>query len=167
MLGSDVTWTLSLNGPAVQPITVQVDSSNSAVASVANVTVPAGATSVEVPIQTLSTGETTITVRLGTDQRSAVLTVVPGEVRRSISTTVDSPHRFVPDQVQAPAGARVVMTFTNPSNEPHTFTVPGLVDVSVGPGQLATFAFNMPATSTGFVCKFHQHEGMDGTLIPG
>ena len=96
-------------------------------------------------------------------------TFVPNqaEVARSIAANVDHPHRFVPDTVSAPAGAKVTMTFTNPSDEVHTFTSAALpVDQAVDPSSNVVFTFTMPFTTTQFVCLIHQSEGMVGTLIP-
>ena len=97
-------------------------------------------------------------------------TIIPQqvEVSRSISSNLEHPHRFVPDTVVAPAGSRVTMTFTNPSDEIHTFTSPDVpVDRAVDPVSTVVFSFTMPATTTAFVCLIHRSEGMVGRLIPG
>ncbi len=89
------------------------------------------------------------------------------EVDRSISVTFQHPHLFLPDTVVAPAGSRVTMTFTNPTDEIHTFTSPPVgVDAAVDPFGQVTFSFTMPFSRTPFVCLIHQTEGMVGTLIP-
>ena len=89
-------------------------------------------------------------------------------VERTMSVTIEHPHLFVPDQVVAPAGARVTMRFTNPTIELHTFTSPPVgIDQPVDGRDTVTFSFTMPSTTTPFVCTFHQAEGMVGTLVPG
>jgi plastocyanin len=75
---------------------------------------------------------------------------------------------FNPDNVVAPAGSTVTMTFTNASesSEQHTFTSPPVgVDQATDAGGQVTFTFTMPGTATGFYCRIHNI--MVGTLTPG
>lgn len=98
------------------------------------------------------------------------LTIVPNQVQvdRAIRSNVEHPHRFVPDTITAPANSKVTVTFSNPSDEIHTFTSPDVpVDQPVDPLGTVVFSFTMPSTPTGFYCQVHQTEGMVGTLIPG
>jgi plastocyanin len=89
------------------------------------------------------------------------------EVDRTISVTITHPHLYTPDTVVAPAGSRVTMTFTNPTDEVHTWTSPPVgVDRAVDGLSASTFTFTMPFAQTRFVCLIHQAEGMIGTLIP-
>lgn len=92
----------------------------------------------------------------------------PANVDRSLSVTLQHPHMFIPTNVVAPAGSQVTMTFTNPTDEIHTFTSQQVgVDRAVDGGQTIVFTFTMPSSTTGFVCLIHQSEGMVGTLTPG
>jgi hypothetical protein len=97
-------------------------------------------------------------------------TFVPNQVSvdRSIAATVEHPHQFAPTTITAPAGAKVTMTYTNPSDEIHTFTSPDLpIDVPVDVQNQVVFTFTMPFTQTTFWCTVHlTTDGMIGTLVP-
>ena len=73
---------------------------------------------------------------------------------------------FNPDEISAPAGETVTVTFTNSDDTPHTFTVTDLAcDTSaVGGGAEAELSFTMPEEETEFICTIHPD--MKGTLTP-
>ena len=76
---------------------------------------------------------------------------------------------FSPSTIQATSGEETTVTVTNTGQAPHTFTIEDLdVDVTIDPGSDGTATFT--ATESGtleFVCRFHQAEGMVGTIQVG
>jgi plastocyanin len=73
---------------------------------------------------------------------------------------------FSPGSLTVPAG-NVTLAITNAGQLPHTFTIDGLANVDLAPGQSATVGFSAPAGSYRFYCAVAGHVslGMTGTLI--
>lgn len=73
---------------------------------------------------------------------------------------------FAPASFSAPKGSKVTVTVNNSGKAPHTFTAASVsVDEQIAPGQTKTVTFTMPASgSVAFVCKFHESQGMKGTI---
>jgi plastocyanin len=73
---------------------------------------------------------------------------------------------FSPGSLTVPAG-NVTLAIANAGQLPHTFTIDGLVNVDLAPGQSATVSFNAPAGSYRFYCGVagHVNLGMTGTLL--
>ena len=73
---------------------------------------------------------------------------------------------FSPSSLSAAAGT-VTVTVTNAGQLAHTFTIDGLVNVEVAPGETRTVSFNAPAGSYRFYCAVSGHDGagMAGTLV--
>jgi plastocyanin len=73
---------------------------------------------------------------------------------------------FSTDELSAPAGEQVTVSFTNNDSFPHTFTVSDL-DCDTGNvdgGASADLSFTMPDAETGYVCTIHP--AMTGNLVP-
>jgi plastocyanin len=70
---------------------------------------------------------------------------------------------FIPSKVSVKRGTQIVVA--DPGSFQHTFTVPGQgIDVVNDPGQFQTLAITIPPGTYTFVCRFHQAQGMTGTL---
>jgi plastocyanin len=76
-------------------------------------------------------------------------------------------NSFSPDEISAPAGEDVTVTFTNEGNNPHTFSSEdaGFDSDTVESGDSAEVTFTMPDEETTFICNVHG-ESMSGTLLP-
>ena len=76
---------------------------------------------------------------------------------------------FAPAEPTAPAGAEVTVKLRNTGAAPHTFTIAALgVDEQVAAGETGEATFTMPDTgNVEFVCRFHEGQGMKGTVEPG
>ena len=76
---------------------------------------------------------------------------------------------FAPTESTAPAGAEVTVKLRNTGAAPHTFTIAALgVDEQVAAGETGEATFTMPDTgNVDFVCRFHEGQGMKGTVEPG
>lgn len=76
-------------------------------------------------------------------------------------------NSFSPDEISAPAGEEVTVTFTNEGNNPHTFSSEdaGFDSDTVESGQSAEVTFTMPDAETEFICNVHG-AAMSGTLVP-
>ena len=54
---------------------------------------------------------------------------------------------------------------SNVGDAPHTFTVTGQsIDVTNDPGKSQSVTIDLPAGTYPFVCRFHEAQGMKGTL---
>jgi plastocyanin len=70
---------------------------------------------------------------------------------------------FSPSKISVPRGTQIVVA--DPGSFQHTFTIAGQgIDVVNDPGQFQTVAITIPAGTYTFVCRFHQAQGMKGTL---
>ncbi len=88
-------------------------------------------------------------------------------VELTVGTDEGAANEFDPDQISAPAGATVRLTFTNEATVPHNLTfgdpINAATEVIVDPGESETIEFTAPeAGEYTFVCTLHP--GMEGTL---
>ena len=76
-------------------------------------------------------------------------------------------NSFSPDEISAPAGEEVTVTFTNDGNNPHTFSSEdaGFDSDTVESGDSTEVTLTMPDEETTFICNIHG-ESMSGTLLP-
>jgi plastocyanin len=76
-------------------------------------------------------------------------------------------NSFSPDEISAPAGEEVTVTFTNDGNNPHTFSSEdaGFDSDTVESGDSTDVTFTMPDEEATFICNIHG-ESMSGTLVP-
>ena len=90
----------------------------------------------------------------------------PGSVQGGSLSVTASELRFEPSSLAASAGA-VSVTVTNRGQLPHTFTIDGLVNVEIQPGETKTATFQAAAGSYEFYCALsgHRAAGMVGTLV--
>lgn len=89
------------------------------------------------------------------------------DVHLEISTKPGTELAFAPDQVVAPANARVVLAFSNASTVAHNLVflspIDGATRPIVQPGETDELEFDTPAAGAyRFVCSIH--EDMSGTL---
>ena len=71
---------------------------------------------------------------------------------------------FSPSRLSVTKGAKVLVS--DESFFQHTFTIPGTgIDVLNDPGQFQTLIIDLQPGTYTFVCRFHQSQGMKGTLI--
>ncbi|HEX8769577.1 MAG TPA: cupredoxin domain-containing protein [Acidimicrobiales bacterium] len=97
-----------------------------------------------------------------TPMGSAKATPTPGGQAASIHTLSS---RFSPGILILEPGGSVRVTVHNSSVVSHTFTVgEPTVDLVVGPGQSEHVTFVPPVRPTSFICRFHEADGMKGTL---
>jgi plastocyanin len=70
---------------------------------------------------------------------------------------------FSPSKLSVKRGTQIIVT--DPGSFQHTFTIPGQgIDIVNDPGQFQTVAITIPPGTYTFVCRFHQAQGMRGTL---
>lgn len=75
--------------------------------------------------------------------------------------------QFSPDELEATAGETVSIQLENTGSARHTFTGDG-VDEEVAPGDSATVEVTLPDSgSFDFFCRFHQGQGMEGSITTG
>ena len=87
-------------------------------------------------------------------------------VQQVVIDTTDDNH-FRPDAVFAHPG-RLRITITNPSVVPVDFAIPalGVSSTTIFSGNSTTVTVDVAAAgSYSFVCTFHAHEGMTGSLV--
>ena len=87
-------------------------------------------------------------------------------VQQVVIDTTDDNH-FRPDAVFAHPG-KLRITITNPSVVPVDFAIPtlGVASTTIFSGNSATVTVDVAAAgSYPFVCTFHAHEGMTGSLV--
>ncbi|MGQ0804579.1 MAG: cupredoxin domain-containing protein [Actinomycetota bacterium] len=74
---------------------------------------------------------------------------------------------FVPDELEGTASETVSIELENTGSARHTFTGDG-VDEEVAPGDSATVEVTLPDSgSFDFFCRFHQGQGMEGSITTG
>ena len=75
-------------------------------------------------------------------------------------------YAFSPTVIEAPRGSRARITLSNESlTTTHTFTIPGVVNVEVAPGQERLISVITPVEAGyAFACRFHAESGMRGAL---
>ncbi len=86
---------------------------------------------------------------------------VSGEIEFELDT-----NYFEPTVLVGEPGATVTLTASNHADIAHTFTVREQdIDVRFDPGQEETIEVTMPDSgSVGFICRFHEEQGMVGQL---
>ena len=92
----------------------------------------------------------------------------PGASLPSSATVSATEFAFAPNALAVAAGT-VTLTVTNDGRLPHTFTIDGLVDVSLAAGERKTVTFTAAPGSYRFYCAVSGHAtiGMAGTLSVG
>jgi len=74
---------------------------------------------------------------------------------------------FSPDELEATAGETVSIELENTGSASHTFTGDG-VDEEVAPGDSATVEVTLPDSGNfDFFCRFHEGQGMVGSITTG
>jgi plastocyanin len=75
--------------------------------------------------------------------------------------------RFSPDELDGTAGEAVSIELENTGSARHTFTGEG-VDEEVAPGDSATVEVTLPDSGNfDFFCRFHEGQGMVGSITTG
>ena len=70
---------------------------------------------------------------------------------------------FSPSKLSVKRGTQIIVA--DPGSFQHTFTIPGQgIDIVNDPGQFQTVAITIAPGTYTFVCRFHQAQGMKGTL---
>lgn len=70
---------------------------------------------------------------------------------------------FSPSKLSVAQGTQIIVA--DPGSFQHTFTIPGQgIDVVNDPGQFQTVAITVAPGTYTFVCRFHEAQGMKGTL---
>lgn len=70
---------------------------------------------------------------------------------------------FSPSKLSLAQGTQLIVA--DPGSFQHTFTIPGQgIDIVNDPGQFQTVAITIAPGTYTFVCRFHQAQGMTGTL---
>jgi plastocyanin len=71
---------------------------------------------------------------------------------------------FQPRNIRVDAGDAIDLQNTNPQT-PHTFTVPGEdIDVQLAPQTIESVSIDLDPGVYPYVCRFHERQGMKGTL---
>jgi len=79
-------------------------------------------------------------------------------------TVTQANYTFSPSTFKVASGDTITVKDSTPST-PHTFTIDGQnVDVEVSPATSQDVKIDLPAGTYPFFCRFHQAEGMTGTL---
>ena len=82
----------------------------------------------------------------------------------STMTVTQANYTFSPSTFTVASGDTITVKNGTPST-PHTFTIDGQdVDVTVSPATSQDVTIDLPAGTYPFFCRFHQAEGMTGTL---
>ena len=82
----------------------------------------------------------------------------------STMTVTQANYTFSPSTFKVASGDTITVKNSTPST-PHTFTIDGQnVDVEVSPATSQDVKIDLPAGTYPFFCRFHQAEGMTGTL---
>jgi plastocyanin len=72
-------------------------------------------------------------------------------------------NAFEPSSLSVSSGAEVELT--NDGQSPHTFTVEGdTIDEEVDPGASSSVTIDLDPGTYDFICRFHEAQGMTGTL---
>jgi hypothetical protein len=126
--------TASLDAAPAADLTLALASSSTSAATVpASVTIPAGVTSVNVPVTSLAPGSTTISGTIGSTTKTSALVVTAG----SYLTYVGVPSRMLAGyptdySVQVDSAAPVDQVVTLTSSNPSAATVPAQVVIPAG-----------------------------------
>jgi plastocyanin len=83
----------------------------------------------------------------------------------SVLTLTQVNYQFTPAKITVHQGDTVTVSDTNP-NTPHTFTVTGTdIDVANDPMSSQDVTIDLAPGTYPFICRFHEGQGMTGTLV--
>jgi plastocyanin len=83
---------------------------------------------------------------------------------KSVATVGQSNYVFTPSKPKVASGDTITIKNSTPST-PHTFTVDGEnIDVAVDPGSSQDVKIGLAAGTYDFHCRYHESQGMVGTL---
>ena len=83
----------------------------------------------------------------------------------SVLTLTQVNYQFTPAKITVHQGDTITVSDTNPST-PHTFTVTGTaIDVSNDPMSAQDVTIDLAPGTYPFICRFHEGQGMTGTLV--
>ncbi len=87
-----------------------------------------------------------------------------GGAGKSVATVTQSNYRFTPSTLKVASGDIITLKNSTPS-PPHTFTVDGQhIDVAMGPASTQIVKIDLAAGTYPFHCRYHESQGMSGTL---
>jgi plastocyanin len=83
----------------------------------------------------------------------------------SVLTLAQVNYRFTPAKITVHRGDTITVSDTNPST-PHTFTVTGTdIDVANDPMSAQDVTIDLAPGTYPFICRYHEGQGMTGTLV--
>ena len=83
----------------------------------------------------------------------------------SVLTLTQVNYQFTPAKITVHQGDTITVSDTNPST-PHTFTVTGTdIDVSNDPMSSQDVTIDLAPGTYPFICRYHEGQGMTGTLV--
>jgi plastocyanin len=83
----------------------------------------------------------------------------------SVLTLTQVNYQFTPAKITVKQGDTITVSDTNPST-PHTFTVTGTdIDVANDAMSAQDITFDLAPGTYPFVCRYHEGQGMTGTLV--
>ena len=83
----------------------------------------------------------------------------------SVLTLTQVNYQFTPAKITVNQGDTITVSDTNPST-PHTFTVTGTdIDVANDPMSSQDVTIDLAPGTYPFICRFHEGQGMIGTLV--
>jgi plastocyanin len=83
----------------------------------------------------------------------------------SVLTLTQVNYQFTPARITVHQGDTITVSDTNP-NTPHTFTVTGTdIDVSNDAMSSQDVTIDLAPGTYPFICRFHESQGMTGTLV--
>lgn len=83
------------------------------------------------------------------------------------SVVVQEDYFFDPAEFSVTSGDGIEVENASPQT-PHTFTVTGEdIDIALDPGESQKVTIDLPPGTYPFICRFHEGQGMVGTLTVG
>jgi plastocyanin len=90
-----------------------------------------------------------------------------GDAGGSVLTLTQANYQFSPAKITVKQGDTITVSDTNPRT-PHTFTVSGTdIDVANEPMASQDVTIDLEPGTYDFFCRFHEAQGMTGTLTVG
>jgi plastocyanin len=90
-----------------------------------------------------------------------------GDAGSSVLTLTQVNYQFSPAKITVKQGDTITVSDTNPRT-PHTFTVSGTdIDVANEPMGSQDVTIDLEPGTYDFLCRFHEAQGMTGTLTVG
>jgi plastocyanin len=87
-----------------------------------------------------------------------------GGAGNGVLTLTQVNYQFTPAKITVAQGDTITVTDSNPST-PHTFTVSGTdIDVANDPMASQDVTIDLDPGTYDFICRFHEGQGMTGTL---